>query len=78
MADGALINGGFMVCEPGMIDYIDGDSQMLEREPLERMAKAGQLMAYRHSGFWQPMDTLREKQMLEQMWSEGRAPWKVW
>lgn len=78
MADGSLINGGFMVCEPGMIDYIDGDSQMLEREPLERMAKAGQLMAYRHSGFWQPMDTLREKQMLEQMWSEGRAPWKVW
>ena len=76
--DGALINGGFMVCEPGVMDYIDGDGQMLEREPLERLAKAGQLMAYRHDGFWQPMDTLREKQLLERMWSEGRAPWKVW
>lgn len=76
--DGALINGGFMVCEPGMIDYIDGDHQMLEREPLERIAKAGELMAYRHEGFWQPMDTLREKQMLEDMWARGEAPWKVW
>jgi len=77
-ADGALINGGFMVCEPGMIDYIDGDHQMLEREPLERIARDGQLMAFRHDGFWQPMDTLREKQMLERLWNEGRAPWKVW
>ena len=76
--DGALINGGFMVCEPGMIDYIDGDHQMLEREPLERIARDGQLMAFRHDGFWQPMDTLREKQMLESLWNEGRAPWKVW
>ena len=76
--DGALINGGFMVCEPGIIDYIDGDNQMLEREPLERIAKACQLMAYRHDGFWQPMDTLREKQMLEKMWKDGEAPWKVW
>ena len=76
--DGALINGGFMVCEPGMIDYIDGDHQMLEREPLERIARDGQLMAFRHDGFWQPMDTLREKQMLERLWNEGRAPWKVW
>lgn len=76
--DGALINGGFMVCEPGMIDYIDGDHQMLEREPLERIARDGQLMAFRHDGFWQPMDTLREKQMLEKLWNEGRAPWKVW
>lgn len=76
--DGALINGGFMVCEPGMIDFIDGDNQMLEREPLERIARAGQLMAYRHEGFWQPMDTLREKQMLEEMWAKGAAPWKVW
>ena len=76
--DGALINGGFMVCEPGMIDFIDGDNQMLEREPLERIARAGQLMAYRHDGFWQPMDTLREKQMLEEMWAKGAAPWKVW
>ena len=77
-ADGALINGGFMVCEPGIIDYIDGDNQMLEREPLERIANVGQLMAYRHEGFWQPMDTLREKQMLEKMWNDGEAPWKVW
>lgn len=76
--DGALINGGFMVCEQGLLDYIDGDHQMLEREPLERIAKAGQLMAYRHEGFWQPMDTLREKQMLEKMWNDGAAPWKVW
>ena len=77
-SDGALINGGFMVCEPGMIDYIDGDHQMLEREPLERIAKVGQLMAYRHEGFWQPMDTLREKQILDDMWTNGKAPWKVW
>jgi glucose-1-phosphate cytidylyltransferase len=77
-SDGALINGGFMVCEPGMLDYIDGDCQMLEREPLERIAKAGQLMAYRHDGFWQPMDTLREKQILEELWMKEQAPWKVW
>lgn len=77
-ADGAFINGGFMVCEPRMLDYIEGDHQMLEREPLERIAKAGELMAFKHEGFWQPMDTLREKQMLETLWNEGRAPWKVW
>lgn len=76
--DGAFINGGFMVCEPGIMDYIDGDYQMLEREPLEKIAKDGELMAYRHDGFWQPMDTLREKQQLEKMWNEGSAPWKVW
>lgn len=77
-ADGAFINGGFMVCDPRMLDYIEGDHQMLEREPLERIAKAGELMAFKHEGFWQPMDTLREKQMLETLWNEGRAPWKVW
>lgn len=77
-SDGALINGGFMVCEPKLLDYIAGDHQMLEREPLERVAEDGQLMSFRHDGFWQPMDTLREKQMLEKMWSEGTAPWKVW
>lgn len=76
--DGALINGGFMVCEPGIMDYIDGDHQMLEREPLERIAKAGQLMSFQHDGFWQPMDTVREKQMLEELWAGGKAPWKVW
>ena len=76
--DGALMNAGFMVCEPGFIDFIDGDSVMLEREPMERAAAAGQLMAYHHKGFWQCMDTVREKQTLEKMWAEGCAPWKVW
>lgn len=76
--DGALINGGFMVCQPEFIDYIEGDATILERAPLERVAQAGQLMAYRHDGFWQPMDTLREKQMLEKLWANGQAPWKVW
>jgi glucose-1-phosphate cytidylyltransferase len=78
VGDGAMINGGFMVCEPGMIDYISGDSTTLEREPLERLAHDGQLMAFKHEGFWQPMDTVREKQMLERMWRDGVAPWKVW
>ena len=77
-SDGALINGGFMVCEPKLFDYISGDDQMLEREPLERIAAEGQLMAFKHEGFWQPMDTLREKQMLERLWEGGAAPWKVW
>lgn len=76
--DGFMINGGFMVCEPGMIGYIDGDHQMLEREPLMKVAADGQLMAYKHDGFWQCMDTVREKQMLEKLWAEGKAPWKVW
>lgn len=72
------INGGFMVLEPGVLDYIDGDSAVFEREPLERLAAAGELMAYKHEGFWQPMDTLREKQLLEDLWQSGQAPWKVW
>ena len=76
--DGALINGGFMVCEPKFLDYIEGDTTILERGPMEGVAKAGELMAYRHDGFWQPMDSLREKQMLEKLWAEGKAPWKVW
>lgn len=76
--DGFMINGGFMVCEPQMIDYIEGDHQMLEREPLQAVAKDGQLMAFKHNGFWQCMDTLREKQMLDRMWEQGTAPWKVW
>lgn len=76
--DGALMNAGFMVCEQGMLDYIDGDHQMLEREPLERIAAAEQLNSYRHIGFWQCMDTVREKEMLEKMWETGNAPWKVW
>jgi glucose-1-phosphate cytidylyltransferase len=76
--DGALINGGFMVCESGIMDYIDGDMQMLEREPLERLAKVGELMAYAHDGFWRPMDTVREREYLESLWAKGRAPWKIW
>lgn len=72
------INGGFFVFERGVFDYLGDDRTILEREPLERLAEAGQLMAFRHPGFWQPMDTLREKQLLESLWAEGRAPWKVW
>jgi len=72
------INGGFFVCEPGFLDYLDDDHAVLEREPLERAAADGQLMAYRHTGFWQPMDTLREKELLESLWAAGRAPWKTW
>jgi glucose-1-phosphate cytidylyltransferase len=72
------INGGFFVFEPGIFDYLDGDESVLEREPLERLAADRQLMAYRHEAFWQPMDTLREKQLLDQLWASGRAPWKVW
>ena len=76
--DGGLINGGFMVCEPGFLDFISGDETVLERDPMERTAQVGQLMAFRHDGFWQPMDTLREKQALERLWADGNAPWKVW
>jgi glucose-1-phosphate cytidylyltransferase len=72
------INGGFFVFEPGVLDYIEGDATALEREPLERLAKEGQLMAFRHRGFWHPMDTLRDKQLLESLWASGKAPWKVW
>lgn len=72
------INGGFMVLEPGVFDFIKGDETAFEREPMERLAAEGQLMAYRHQGFWQPMDTLREKQLLEELWQSGKAPWKVW
>ncbi|HEX6987189.1 MAG TPA: glucose-1-phosphate cytidylyltransferase [Planctomycetaceae bacterium] len=72
------INGGFFVFEPEVIDYIDGDDVPLERGPLERLSRDGQLMAFRHPGFWQPMDTLRDKQLLEELWNSGRAPWKMW
>jgi glucose-1-phosphate cytidylyltransferase len=72
------INGGFFVFEPGVLDYICDDQTILEREPLERLAGEGQLMAFRHMGFWQPMDTLREKQLLESLWASGKAPWKAW
>ena len=76
--DGSLINIGFMVCQPEFMDYIDGDDVVLEKAPLERVAKAGQLMAYKHTGFWQCMDTVREKELLEKLWASGQAPWKVW
>ena len=72
------INGGFFVFEPGVFDYLGGDDTMLEREPLERLASAQQLMAFRHPGFWQPMDTLRDKEFLESLWMSGKAPWKTW
>lgn len=76
--DGNMINIGFMICQPEFIDYIEGDSTVLEKQPLEAVAKRHQLVAYKHEGFWQCMDTVREKEQLEKMWMEGRAPWKVW
>ena len=76
--DGAWINGGFFVLEPGVLDYIKGDHTVWEAEPLQRLAMNGQLVAYPHHGFWQAMDTLREKNQLEQLWSSGKAPWKTW
>lgn len=76
--DGNLINIGFMVCQPEFIDYIDDDDTVLEKKPLETAAKNGELMAYKHEGFWQCMDTVREKELLEKMWRSGNAPWKVW
>ena len=76
--DGGWINGGYMVLEPKVIDYIEGDDTTFEREPLERLAAEGQLQAYKHDGFWQCMDTLRDKTMLDGLLEENRAPWKVW
>jgi glucose-1-phosphate cytidylyltransferase len=72
------INGGFFVLEPEVLDYIDGEDTHFQREPLERLARDGQLMAYKHSSFWQCMDTLRDKILLQQMWDSDEAPWKVW
>ena len=71
------INGGFFVLEPGVLDYIDGDRIVFEREPLESLSRDGQLVAYRHQGFWQCMDTLRDVRLLERMWEDGTAPWKA-
>ena len=76
--DGAMINGGYFVLSPKVIDMIGDDSTIWEREPLERLAKEGNLAAYQHHGFWQPMDTLRDKIHLEELWQSGQAPWKVW
>ncbi|MFN2399244.1 MAG: glucose-1-phosphate cytidylyltransferase [Gemmatimonadaceae bacterium] len=72
------INGGFFVFEPKVLDYFDRDDCVMEREPLEMLASDGQLMAFRHDGFWQPMDTIREKELLESLWASGAAPWKRW
>lgn len=72
------INGGYFVFEPGVLDYLGGDATILEETPLERLAAAGQLMAFRHDGFWQCMDTLRDKNHLEALWRDGKAKWKVW
>jgi glucose-1-phosphate cytidylyltransferase len=74
----AWINGGFFVLSPKVIDYIDDDATVWERAPMEQLAREDQLTAYRHPGFWQPMDTMRDKQQLEALWASGKAPWKVW
>ncbi len=76
--DGALINGGFFVLSPNVIDYIDNDATIWEHYPLNQLAADNQLMAYTHNGFWQPMDTLRDRHYLEELWSKRRAPWKIW
>lgn len=77
-ADGSRISAGYMVLEPEVFDYIDGDATVFEKEPLERLAQAGQLNAYKHNGYWQCMDTQREKEKLEALWASGKAPWKIW
>ena len=76
--DSVAINAGYMVLEPQIFDYLTGDDCVFEQEPLKKMAAAGQLMSYQHTGFWQCMDTLREKNQLERLWKNGKAPWKVW
>ncbi len=76
--DGAWMNGGFFVLEPGVLDLIDGDDTPWEREPVEELVRRGELRAYRHCGFWQPMDTLRDKRHLDELWESGSAPWKTW
>ena len=76
--NGAWINGGFFVLEPGVMEYIAENATVWEREPMENLAKDGQLAAYRHHGFWQPMDSLRDKMVLEELWQSGKAPWKIW
>lgn len=77
-SESAWINGGFFVVEPEAFDYIDGDQTIWERDPLENIASQGKLSAYRHHGFWHPMDTLRDKHTLEELWASGEAPWKIW
>lgn len=76
--DGAMINGGFFVLSPRVLDYLENDSSIWEQQPLQRLAADGELMAFEHHGFWQPMDTLRDKTYLEELWLSGNAPWKTW
>lgn len=76
--DSTVVNGGYMVFEPQIFDYIEGDATVFEKEPLQKLSEEGQLMAYRHDGFWQCMDTQREKEKLEKLWASGKAPWKTW
>lgn len=76
--DGGWINGGFFVLSPKVLDYIEGDQTIWERDPMERLAAEGQMSSYQHHGFWQPMDTLRDRTLLEELWASGKAPWKTW
>ncbi len=76
--DGNLINGGFFVCEPGVIDHVAGDETVWEEEPLRTLVAKGELAVYHHGGFWQNMDTLRDRNVLEDLWDSGKAPWKIW
>ena len=76
--DGNWINGGFMVCEPEVLDLIESDSTVFEKDPLQTLAKDGELSAFKHDGFWQCMDTLRDKTALNKLWDENKAPWKIW
>lgn len=78
LGDNNLINGGFFVLGPDVFRYLDGDSTIFERTPMEGLARDGELMAYKHMGFWYSMDTLKDKKHLEELWATGRAPWKVW
>lgn len=76
--DGSMINGGYFVLSPKVIDYIDGDETVWEKEPMENLAKNGEMSSLIHKGFWRPMDTLRDKEYLEDLWKKGEAPWKKW
>ena len=76
--DGSWVNAGFFVMQPDIFNYIAGDATVLEKEPLENLARDGQLVSYKHGGFWQPMDTIRDKNLLEEFWNSGNAPWKIW
>jgi len=77
-SDGDLINIGFMVMEPSIFDYLEGDDEPFEKGPMERLVEAKELVGYTHRGYWQCMDTLREKQQIEALWEKGNAPWKIW